>query len=464
MSATVLTALAPDWEASMVEVVGRLPGITVGRRCVDVADLLAAAAAGLGDVALVSAELRDLDRDALTHLGNHGVRVVGASRDGDEAHERHLRQLGVIEHVHLATPREELVELLTSGEPGPGAATSWLAGIGLGEALPGEDTATAPIALLTEATQTPFAPDVDPGELDAEPPRGRIIAVWGPTGAPGRSTVAVNLASEIAASGTPSLLIDLDTYGASVAQLLSVLDEAPGLASAARACELGTLDLAALAGLAVEVAPAFRVLTGIPTPSRWTEVRASAVEQILELARSVAPIIVLDCGFGIEDDEELSYDTLAPRRNATTLVALAEADDVLLVGSADPVGLQRMVRASQAVGQVPSPNPRPLVNRLRATSIGPDPRRRVEDALARFAGLEDIIFLPDDPTAADAALLSGRTLLECAPDSALRLAIGDLASLFTGRRPPRRHSVRRWTLRPRGAGASRVTSTPDRSA
>ena len=233
-------------------------------------------------------------------------------------------------------------------------------------------------------------------------------------------------------AGGAAVLLDLDTYGAATAQLLSVLDEAPGLAAAARASELGTLDLHALARLALEVAPRFRVLTGLPTPSRWTEVRPAAVQQIIELARSLAPFVVLDLGFAIEDDEELSYDTLAPRRNAATLTGLAEADDLLLVGAADPIGLQRMVRAAQTVGQVPSPTPRPVVNRLRASSVGPDPERRVAESLARFAGLESITFLPDDPAATDKAVLAGQTLAECAPDSPLRSAIADLASRIAG--------------------------------
>lgn len=425
MAATVLTALSHDWEGRMVEVVDRLPGVGVGRRCADLADLLAAASAGHGDVALVSADLRGLDRDALAHLRGHGVAVVGASRDGDEAGERHLRQLGIGRHVHLGTPREELVDLLT-GDEGSRAAPS-------GDWPLTEDPPTAPIEPISDDTPSPFGPA----------DRGEVVAVWGAVGAPGRSTLAVNLASEVAASGTSALLIDLDTYGAAVAQLLSVLDEAPGLAAAARASEMGTLDLPALARLAVEVAPRFRVLTGIPTPSRWTEVRTSSVEQIIELARSLAEVVVLDCGFGIEDDEELSYDTVAPRRNATTLVALGEADELLLVGSADPVGLQRMVRAVQAVGQVPAPTPRPVVNRVRASSVGSEPRRRVEESLARFAGLESITFLPDDPVATDRALLSGRTLAECAPDSELRRAISMVAASLTGRSPVRREPRRR---------------------
>lgn len=434
MGATLLTALAHDWEGRMVEVVDRLPGVGVGRRCADLADLLASASAGHGDVALVSADLRGLDRDALAHLHRHGVTVIGASRDGNETDERHLRQLGVGRHIHLATPREELIEALTAGGVEPTARPDLTAPATWPMA---EDPPTAPIEPITDDTPPPEEPS-RPGD---------VVAVWGPVGAPGRSTVAVNLASEIAAAGTSALLIDLDTYGASVAQLLSVLDEAPGLAAAARASELGTLDLPALARLAVEVAPGFRVLTGIPTPGRWTEVRTSAVEQIIELARSLAAVVVLDCGFGIEDDEELSYDTLAPRRNATTLVALAEADELLLVGSADPVGLQRMVRAVQSVGQVPSPTPRPVVNRLRAASVGPDPRRRVEESLARFAGLDSVVVLPDDPASTDRALLSGRTLAECAADSPLREAIGVLAASLTGVAPLRQESRRRLFAR-----------------
>lgn len=434
MALTVLTALSHDWEGRMVEVVDRLPGVSVGRRCVDLADLLAAASAGLGDVALISADLRGLDRDAVAHLRAHGVAVVGASRAADEGQERRLRQLGVDRHVHVATPGEDLVETLTLASA---VRTAFDADAQM--LWPGEDPPTAPIEPVTDRTPPPV-----------QPSRGRVIAVWGPTGAPGRSTLAVNLASELAAAGAPTVLIDLDTYGAAVAQLLSVLDEAPGLASAARASELGTLDLMGLARLAVEVSPRFRVLTGIPTPSRWPEVRSAAVEHIIELSRSLAAFVVLDLGFGIEDDEELSYDTAAPRRNATTLGGLAQADDLLLVGAADPVGLQRMVRAVQGVGQVASPSPRPVVNRLRASSVGSDPRRRVETSLARFAGVEGIAFLPDDPAAVDSALLAGQTLAECAPDSPLRQAIANLAATFTGGAVPAGRSSGRGLLRRRG--------------
>jgi Mrp family chromosome partitioning ATPase len=44
-----------------------------------------------------------------------------------------------------------------------------------------------------------------------------MAAVWGLKGAPGRTTVAVNLAFEAAAARGEVLLVDADTYGGAVA-------------------------------------------------------------------------------------------------------------------------------------------------------------------------------------------------------------------------------------------------------
>ena len=46
------------------------------------------------------------------------------------------------------------------------------------------------------------------------------MAVWGPSGSPGRSTVATNLAAEAALAGHGTVLVDADTYGPSLRQWL----------------------------------------------------------------------------------------------------------------------------------------------------------------------------------------------------------------------------------------------------
>jgi MinD-like ATPase involved in chromosome partitioning or flagellar assembly len=292
------------------------------------------------------------------------------------------------------------------------------------------------------------------------PERARIVAVWGPTGAPGRTTVATTLAAEVASRGGDVLLVDADTYGGCIAQALGLLDEAPGIAAACRAAGQGTLDLPVLAGLAPQVLPGLRVLTGLPKAERWPEVRAAALERVLDLSRSLVSLVVVDCGFCLEDDEELSYDTVAPRRNEATLTSLAAADTVIAVGGADPVALQRFVRGLQELGTVPSPPPLPVVNRVRSASVGSRPEARIAASLQRFAGLEEVRFVPDDPAAVDAALLAGRSVVEQAPDSAVRAAIGDLGSIVapwtaptTRRRPPRGTRGARGAAGPLGVRA-----------
>jgi MinD-like ATPase involved in chromosome partitioning or flagellar assembly len=252
--------------------------------------------------------------------------------------------------------------------------------------------------------------------------------VWGPTGAPGRTTIATTLAAELAGRGIEVLLVDADTYGGCVAQTLGLLDEAPGIAAACRAADQGLLDLPALSRVAPQVVSGLRVLTGLPKAERWPEVRAAALEHVLELSRSLVEVIVVDCGFCLEDDEELSYDTVAPRRNEATLTSLAASDVVVAVGGADPVALQRFVRGLQELGTVPSGEPVPVVNRVRSSAVGARPESRIADSLLRFAGLAAVRFVPDDAAVVDGALLAGRSLVEHAPESPVRRAVAELAT------------------------------------
>jgi len=402
----VLTAVG-RWDSQVATALEASNQVQIARRCADLADLLATAAAGLGAAAMVSDDLRGLDLSAVARLHVVGMHVVGLSAPDDEGAERRLRQMGITTVVPAgsALPLLEAALLSSSATThlGPGSGRDgWPEGpvTQNGQDVPGDDTAGYG--------------DDGPGSL------GRIIAVWGPTGAPGRTTVAVNIAAELAAVGVSTALVDADTY------------EAPGIAAAARAADQGTLDLPALARLAPEVGRGMRVITGIPKAERWPEIRPAALERILALSRSLAEVVVVDCGFNLEDDEELSYDTVAPRRNAATLTTLSLADEVLAIGTCDPVGLQRLVRGLQELGTVASPPPRVVVNRVRSRSVGSRPESRVAEALARFAAVEHVDFVPDDPQALDDAMREGRTLAECAPASPARNALRVLAASVAG--------------------------------
>lgn len=468
MTTAVITGVSHHHEQELVTTIEGASGVSVVRRCADVAELLSTGASGVADVAIVSADFRGLDRDALRHLAGHGVRVAALVATGDDAGEARLRQLGVTTFVRPGIEPAELSTVLVGLTDGGHAGSA----PGSGPAAPGSDSGTLTDADLaswlddpagssgagrrtlagspsgfsgpraggsstspehgdgagSESGPTGSASDWPHGAV-LEPQRARITAVWGPAGAPGRTTVAVTLASDLASRGIRTLLVDLDTWGASVAQSLALIDEAPGVAAAARASEQGTLDRAALSRVAPEVSSGLRVLTGIPKPERWPELRAAAIEDVLEKSRGLVDHVVLDCGFSIEDDEELSYDTAAPRRNATTLTALECSDSLVIVGGADPIGLQRLVRAVQDVGVVPSPEPVIVVNKVRASAAGARPERAIADVLGRFAGLEAPIFVPWAPDECDAALLSGRSLVESAPTAPVTRAMARIADV-----------------------------------
>ncbi|MEG3616493.1 hypothetical protein [Isoptericola haloaureus] len=413
---TVLCAVDGPEEPDVVVALGAPgSGATVTRRCGDVAELLAAAAAGAGTVAVVTADLVGLDREAVGRLHAAGTRVVALTHAGGA--ER-AEALGV--DAVLTGP----------GDPG------FLDAV--------RDTAPIDDPLATGEL------DLADLEHDGAPPgrRGEVVAVWGPVGAPGRSTTAVELAAELAGIGAAprrrgrrrasserppgetTLLVDADTYGSCLAARLGLLDDAPGLAAAARAASQGSLDLATLARHTPVVAGRLRVLTGITRASRWPELPASAVEVVLERARDLARWTVVDCGPLVEADELLMYDTHAPQRNGATLAALQAADVVVVVGAADPIGIQRLVRALEDLGEAPVPvaGRRVVVaNRVRSTAVGPDPAAAVAAALARYGGVTDVHPVPDDAAACDAAVLAGRSLAEHAPSSSARDGFAALA-------------------------------------
>lgn len=402
MSSTSVLLAAPDLPHEP-ELVSRLTRsgapIAITRRCVDAVDLLGAAASGSARVAFVSAGLPRLARDAVSRLGAAQVRVIGIAVDGDEVGARKLRSLDI---PVVALPIDDLdlaVAALARAaeEPRPSA---WE------YSDSGADSPT---------TTDPLAP-------------GRLITVWGPTGAPGRTSVAIALADESARAGVPALLVDADTHGGSVAAHLGLLDDVSGIVVACRQADAGTLDATTLAGAARTIDGRLRVLTGITSARRWAELRPAALSRLWDACRATPGVSIVDAGFGLECDEELLHDTRSPRRHAATLTALAAADTVVAVGSADPVGIDRLLIGLEDLQRVVPGTPvHVVVTRVRRSVLGGDPEGQVREALRRHAGITDVTCVPDDRASYDACLREGRTLAEVAPRSQARGVLREFA-------------------------------------
>jgi MinD-like ATPase involved in chromosome partitioning or flagellar assembly len=413
------------WEERLVTAFDRGPHpVEIVRRCVDVVDLLSVAASGQGRAALVAAGLRRLDVDAVDRLHAAGVVPVGVTPRAEQAAEERLRSVGVARVVPEDAEPSVVAAVLAEAVRSAGGPQDGVTG----------GTRLAERTFADPAVSMPIPPGAGAALPSAEPVRrGSMIAVWGPTGAPGRTTVAVTLADEFARLGASSLLVDADVYGGTVAAVLGLLDESPGLAAACRQAAGQRLDAAALAALCWQLGPQFRVLTGIPLASRWPELRPPAIAPVFAAARGLADFTVVDCGFCLETDEELSFDTLAPRRNGATLAVLDDADLVVVVGSADPIGMQRLVRGLGELRDSDVLAPLWIVlNRVRDGVVPGDTTSELTSALERFAGRSPAALLPADPRSVDAALAAGRLLSESNPASPFRRAVVELAAGLAG--------------------------------
>jgi len=407
----VVGAGAP-WESAALAALTSRPGIVLLKRCMDVTDLLANAAAGQAQVALVSLDAPGLDASAVAHLVRHQVRPVAVASTGRDGALQRARQLGIPAVVDDRQLDRLADAVLAAGREQP--------------------TRPRPAAAPHDAP-----PDPPPAHPPAGPALGRAVAVWGPTGAPGRTTIALGIAGELARRGADPLVLDVDPWGGAVAQHLGVLDEVSGLLACARFGGSGELAGRYLS-LQRRVA-GLRVLTGLPRADRWVEVGAGTVEHLVDLGRRQGQV-VLDTGFCLEEDPAADY-AGRPGRNGMTLSAVTHADTVVVVGSADPVGLSRLARGLHELREVTDGRPvHVVVNRWRSRLGWAE--TDVAKLVAGFATLAGLHFVPEDREAADRALLAGRTLAELG-DSPLSRAMSALVDgLFPGSTEPVRRTLR----------------------
>ncbi len=371
-------------------------GHRVVARCSGAEELVAKLAGAGAELAVVSASPQYLTARVVAACDTHGVRLLAIA--GSEAERRFAATVGVVDAMD-----------------GP---FSW--------APPAEAVGVA--ADVDEETRVrPRRPSESAPET-----RGTVVAVWGPDGAPGRTSIAIALASELAEAGATVALADADTRAAAVAPALGLLDEAPGFAAACRLAGTGSLDRTQFERIAQPHRAGrseIQVLTGIGRASRWPELTAERVAGVLSGARDWVEFTVVDVASSFEHDEELMSDVHTPRRNAATIEVLRSAERVIAVGSADPVGLSRFLRVHAELVELVDPDRIiTVINKVRPGAIGLNPAAQMRQTLARFGGIDDPVLIPWDLAAFDAALLSGRTLLDVASRSPARAAIRELAA------------------------------------
>ena len=131
---------------------------------------------------------------------------------------------------------------------------------------------------------------------------GKHIVCWGSSGS-GKSSIATNLAFELALSGKKIFLVDADSYHPSIAALLGLVDSGAGIAACLRLCRKGRLTEDDLSRLSQQIEfddRSIGVVTGIPSLSRWPELDAESLSDFARFLAKNCDIVVWDVASYLE--------------------------------------------------------------------------------------------------------------------------------------------------------------------
>ena len=285
-------------------------------------------------------------------------------------------------------------------------------------------TAGTPSSPATSA----FAPTSHREEIDAAKPKiGKIIAVWGTHGAPGRSTLALALAAYLNEQGS-TILVDCDINAPAQVQLLGLPEDSSGLASAARLATHGELDSTRLVQTLLSAKADLQVLTGLGRSGRWRELPVASMNKVWEVCRHTAEYTVVDLSGGLEEERVEDF-AMEPDHDAVAAALLEQADLTLIVGAADPVGIRRLIQLLNSNRKAVGGRSQVVVNRVRSSTAGADPNSAIGSVLARYTSASDIVYVPADYRLFDKALMQAQPVAVVESRSAAAKSIAKLAKL-----------------------------------
>lgn len=273
----------------------------VTHRCADLVELRAAVDAQATDIVITDADLPGIDATFIDQVHKRDVFVLLTCEDA-------LRHHVIGEDTWCERNAEEIVETLIKG---------------LRRQLAGESS---------------YSPKVV--ETKQETERGKLIVVWGTDGAPGRSTIAFNLATQLSETKDSVVLIDADTSAPSLLLMSGNPIDASGVMRAVALRNRGQLDAEELHEIAVPLSEKLFLLSGLTKADKWRQLTAEAALDIIEVARQLGDVVV-DLGAGFTDDDPAAL-TFVPKPEDLNLDVARAADAVILVARADAIGLSRL--------------------------------------------------------------------------------------------------------------------------
>lgn len=358
------------------------------------------------DVFVVDDTTSFLTRRLVAELHGQGRRVLGVYDPEDPRGKTELADLGVDAACDRHASADVFLTTIVS-----------LAG---DAATARPDPAPASTASLVR-TVTARAPRDGRGP-DGPPPRGRITAVGSPTGGCGATELAVALAAAVGGRGEACTLVDADEVAPALAQRLG-LAPYPNIRAAVDAVEdlAGELDET----LTAVTHGRFWALPGLATAADWPQLRPLETTALVAVLARTRHQVLVNVGHRVEDLPTAA----GAGRYGSTRALLAEADAVVGVGLASPVGLTRLLDWTAEVQTLAPEATVHLV--LNHAPRGSFKRQECGTEILRTVTPASLSWVPHDPRV-PAAAWGGHTV----PAGPFTRAVNGLATLALPRLAP----------------------------
>ena len=287
---------------SDIEVVGSAAS---GREAIEMAAKLSP------DVVLMDINMPDMDGISATERLSAEVPSAAVVMMSVQGEADYLRR------SMLAGAREFLVKPFSSDE-----LTSSIRQVYTREQEKLSRIATAPPVAAGGANAVAVRPQVE--REDGEP--GRVVAVFGPKGGVGRTTLAVNLAVAAATElGQRTCLVDGSFQFGDIGVLLNLNPKNKSIADVIPELENG--DIESLDAFVISHSAGIKVLLAPPSPEMAELITPAGAKRMVEALRAQNDLVVVDCPSTFND---------------TTLAILDQADTVLTMLSLEITSIKNI--------------------------------------------------------------------------------------------------------------------------